>query len=166
MKLKTEDNREITIPDDVVNPYLPKRTGYERASNGGDYQWVLSAGDCVFDTDTVSSDDTHYRTANYYTDERLARDNARADTLMRRLRRYAAEHGGIPSKEDWKAGCAEKWGIGFANNKGYLFPDAWATVRIPGAIYFTTKEACEDAIKEFYDDLIWYLTEYEGQVRA
>ena len=105
-----------------------------------------------------------YSAANYYTDKRLARDNARADTLMRRLRRYAAEHGGIPSQADWLA-SGRKWAVKYDHGGAKLLADDWERFHLAGAIYFSSKEACEAAIDEFRDDLLWYFTEYEPQVR-
>lgn len=80
----TEDTKDIATK--------PKKTGYERAERGGKYflEWH-----CREKTDSdVDEYGTYgnmaFKNALYYTDEKLANDNIRADRLLRRLRRFSA----------------------------------------------------------------------------
>lgn len=145
-----------------------KRTGYElgddkvffRSLNDGSAQ--RCSDPCA---KTICLDN-----ATAYSDYKLAEANARADLLMRRLRRYAAQHGGMPSVEDWKNVDLEKRHIVYrlntldVNAAYTLDVNAAYTFHIPGCIYFLSFKACEDAIKEFKDELTWYFTEYEAML--
>ena len=103
--------------------------------------------------------------ATAYSDGELAAANARADLLMRRLRRYAAQHGGMPSVEDWE-GCifnaAKKYYIYFT--AGEVLMGGVFLSRVAGCIYFLDHQACLNAIEEFKDELIWDFTEYEAML--
>ena len=75
--------------------------------------------------------------------------------LMRKLRRFAAEHGGCvaPKNAGWKILCIRK------NNS--LSTHIFSQVSSHGIILFSTKESAEKAIEVFRDDLLWYFTEYD-----
>lgn len=134
-----------------------RKTGYERAAKGRIYWFNNLNGKTGYSNDTTSQDEARYNTANYYTDEQLAKDNARADELMRRLRRFSAEH--REKKIDWKDG-ERKWLIVHdrANVIKYIGANC---LRELGSIHFQTEEAAQLAIDTFHDDLVWYFTEYE-----
>lgn len=157
-----------------------KKTGYERVvvSCAGnpiffEHYYTTSPEDWTLEyTDHgCDRDNQIYRGANYYSDEDIARANARADRLMRQLRRFAAENGGIPSVEDWddeykckyfiryhypKQGVVARFGLVVSSK-------LWS--RDLGIVYFNSEEACGKAIKTFYYELIWYFTEYEAMLR-
>lgn len=147
----TEDTKDIATK--------PKKTGYERAERNGKYflEWACceEADSDEDEYDTYS--DTAFETANYYTDEKLAKDNIRADRLLRRLRRFSAVN--RKNKIDWENSNQTKFSIVF-DGEGF-----WAavgfTIRDFGGIYFDTKELAEKAIEKFRDDLMWYFTEYK-----
>ena len=70
-----------------------KKTGYERVVVDDEYYYVDSKGDVRWQPDDgVYFDGGCYDTANYYSSETVAQNNARADQLMRQLRRFAVEH--------------------------------------------------------------------------
>lgn len=166
MEVTLENGRKITIPDALVAPFLPKRTGYERVEHGGAYLYATMLGNVTVDTEVGHCVDTErFDAANYYTDKQLALDNSRADTLMRRLRRYAAEHGGIPSVNERADVEVPKYSIFYRHDIRALCVSNWRFMEDAGWASFISQAACEAAIAEFHDDLIWYFTAYEGQVR-
>ena len=138
-----------------------KKTGYERAEEGNDYfceniyyGMVNKSGDGRY-----QCDDVIFKNAGYYTDKKLAKDNIRADRLLRRLRRFSAVN--REDKIDWENTDQTKFGIvfgyngeGFSVSKRYIF-------RNFGGIWFDTEELARKAIEEFRDDLMWYFTEYK-----
>ncbi len=142
-----------------------KKTGYERSLA---HYYVNSFGSVV---QSCAIDNLDYDAANHYSDEDLALANARADRLMRQLRRFAAENGGIPSVEDWDNHDKDKFFIGldypYSSNKlhAYVVCNAAYVSRHFGNIYFNDKEACNKAVEKFHDELIWYFTEYEAMLR-
>ena len=96
-KLIIEDKEiEVEISEEEYKKLQPseeKKTGYERVAKSNDYYYV-SYNDKVDTTieDCYDVDNECYESANYYSSETVAENNARADKLMRQLRRFAVEH--------------------------------------------------------------------------
>ena len=129
-------------------------TGYEQAD---EYHYIGISGD--IHTSTFQDSCGLYDNANYYSDINVARNCARADILMRKLRRFAAEHDGCIAPSGPSA-----WYI------SYYYPDEAFRVKCceydgeeftPGMILFSTEQAAQDAIDEFSDELYWYFNFYE-----
>lgn len=142
-----------------------EHTGYERVSkkenntlyyacsNGG-VEWVQN---CY---DDLATD--YYNTANYYSSLSVAENNARADQLMRQLRRFAVER--RESEIDWNNIHIDKHYIYYNYDYHTLnVCDMWSS-KVVGAIYFDSKKTAEAAIDEFHDELIWYFTEYKDSL--
>lgn len=146
-------------------PKPQKLTGYERTNQGKNY-WIDSFdGEVICDSDYHTSDaNAAYTTANYYTSKELAENNARADQLMRQLRRFAVEH--REHEIDWNSDAAVcKWYIDFDyyESKMVEVEFEWH-YRQFGGIYFDSQEAALAAINAFHDELIWYFTEYKDSL--
>ena len=107
-------------------------------------------------------DDEMYYVGNYYSSKRLAEDNARADRLMRKLRRFAVRH-----RE-----CELNWG--YDQDVFYIYYDyntnklSWCdtdcSMKDFGLIYFDSVQTAEAAIADLRDELIWYFTEYKDSI--
>ena len=139
------------------------KTGYERVNIADDYYYEASSGGISRYSDSHSIfDNKAYETANYYSSEEVANNNARADQLMRQLRRFAVEHRehGI----DWKDSYQTKWSIGFEYIYNTLYACNKLCSREFGATYFDSQEAAQAAIDAFYDELIWYFTKYKDSL--
>ena len=148
-----------------------KKTGYERVEERFSYSYEVSDGRVYMDSDSRTTfDDMRFQTANYYNTASLGEANARADRLMRQLRRFAAENGGIPSVKDWESCEETKYSIAYChadciNVVSRLYVDHWIRTRQQGVAYFNSEDACNKAIEKFHDELIWYFTEYEAMLR-
>ena len=81
---------------------------------------------------------------------------------MRQLRRFAVEHREL--EIDWKDLDQSKWSIGFEYNHNTLYTYNRLCSRIFGFTYFDSKEIAQTAIDTFYDELIWYFTEYKDSL--
>lgn len=140
-----------------------KKTGYERVPKNGKYFYEFGKGDVESDVeDCYDIDDEYYESANYYSDKTVAENNARADKLMRQLRRFSVEHRGR--------------GVDFNSTKTakhYIFYDCIHDelditftffARVFGMVYFDSEETAQAAIDEFRDELIWYFTEYKDSL--
>ena len=140
-----------------------KKTGYERVDEDDTYYHESYRGDVDHARDERCPwDDEPYKTANYYSSETVAQNNARADQLMRQLRRFAVEH---RDKElDWNDNTQAKYGIGYEH--GYRRLEVYHNYSSHnfGQIYFDTQEAVKHAIDTFHDELIWYFTEYKDSL--
>lgn len=158
------------FPIEINDPELEKllkpkkKTGYERVVKGGIYFYTFgdaSVDSIEDDRDASSNDD--YDAADYYSDRTVAENNARADKLMRQLRRFAVEHreNGIY----WvKEACNSKWRIVYDYSDNAIKSSKGWDVRNAFAIYFDTEEAVKLAIEIFHDELIWYFIEYKDSL--
>lgn len=148
----------------LAEPSKPQKlTGYERTNQGKNY-WIDSFdGEVICDSDYHTSDaNAAYTTANYYTSEEVANNNARADKLMRQLRRFAVEH--REREIDWKDTDQSKWSIGFDHNRNALYTYDKLCSSVFGVTYFDSQEAANSAATAFHDELIWYFTEYKDSL--
>lgn len=161
------EGKEFEI--EIVDQELPKlivlsknKTGYERVDAGEDYYYSAEDGTADCDTDHRNSyDDDTYAFANYYSDKTVASNNARADKLMRQLRRFAVEH--REQKLSWTP-CNFKYLIMYKPTSGELTCVAQDVCKVFGVIYFDTQETANLAIDTFHDELIWYFTEYKDSL--
>lgn len=158
------------FPIEIQDPELQKlltpqkKTGYERVDAGQKY-WVQNTrGDVCWGTESIffTGNNEFYDSANYYSDETIAKNNARADKLMRQLRRFAVEH--RKSEIDWHNESQCKYYIYNETNTTNLDIDYCHITRYFGGIYFDTAEAAQLAIDTFRDELIWYFTEYKDSL--
>ena len=154
------------FPIEIQDPELQKmlapnkKTGYERVECNGDFYYDVGNGTVsnIFD-DHRKGVASYYDVANYYSDPTVAENNARADKLMRQLRRFAVEH--RENELDWSNTCQPKYYIHYDTSLviGYIF-----YIRDFGCIYFDTRETAQAAIETFNDELIWYFTEYKDSL--
>lgn len=140
-------------------------TGYERKTERSKYWSIGSTGGVYTNYEyDDSTDNTLYDNANYHSDEILAKNNERADKLMRQLRRFAVEHN--EEEIDWHNIYQNKYYIMYRRGtyeNGYEYEfiiDFIEVGRDFGQIYFTSRAIAREAINTFRDELIWYFTEY------
>lgn len=139
------------------------KTGYERVPFGEIYWRDTNLGYVKYENDECADEDEDmYKVANYYSSEIVAKNNVRADTLIRQLRRFAVEHReyGI----DWHSEDIPKWSIFYDySNKELHGWDSYSCKEF-ASIYFDSEEAVELAIEVFRNELIWYFTEYKDSL--
>ena len=154
---------EIEISEEEYKKLYPSKTGYERVAESDIYFYANTKGDVeTACEDCYDIDDEYYESANYYSDKTVAENNARADKLMRQLRRFAVQH--------------REPGINFNNAntvKFYIICDYendelratyTSYAKVFGAIYFDSREVASAAIDKFHDELIWYFNEYKDSL--
>lgn len=162
------EGKEFDI--DIFDPKLqelvsPKKTGYERVGGNESYFYVQS--DSTVDSYTDNSFDgigkEDYDVSNYYSDKTVAKNNARADKLMRQLRRFAVEH--RENEINWRNAGQYKYYIHYDYNTGSLQTNSYvATCQTLFTIYFDSKSCAQNAINAYRDELIWYFTEYKDSL--
>lgn len=164
--LKFADGREFAV--DVSEEELKqikkpaKKTGYEWVKDGEVHYIVQSDNHLMNSRLNACYEEAAYQlAANYYSDKTVAENNARADTLMRKLRRFAVEH--RETEIDWE-GWAGKFYIEYNYDGNSLETDCDYSYRSFGKIYFDSIETANDAISEFKDELLWYFTEYKDSL--
>lgn len=138
------------------------RTGYERVDEDDSYfvDDTINDGHEVIGGGGTLVNDLYYNNGNYYNDETIVENNARADKLFRCLRQWQAQNDEVISKEDWNNESKKKWFIIYSYSSEEMYAEYYYIMRLPNTIYFATKEKAEEAIEVFKDELIWYFTEY------
>lgn len=172
MKAKlTLDGKEfdIEIYDPAMIEMLTSQaelgnTGYERVKDGEHYYSDDGVGNIEELYESHDSVDKEcYDSGNYYSDSKLANDNARADALIRKLRRFAAEE----NEEciNWEVE-GYKCVICYDHSYGNLTYHTYESLHSFGAIVFDSIKGVKKAMEIFRDDLIWYFTEYKDSLRG
>ena len=154
---------EIEISEEEYKKLQPSEIGYERVAKDSDYFYVNIRGDVGTGIDNYCcADDKYYESANYYSSEIVAENNARADKLLRQLRRFAVEHR-EPGINFNNANTAKFYIIcDYENDELRATYTSYA--KVFGAIYFDSREVANAAIDKFHDELIWYFNEYKDSL--
>jgi hypothetical protein len=140
------------------------KNGYERAKTEEKYYYVSDYADGVCSATEMHDgySDFLYQNGNYYTDKKLAEDNARADRLMRQLRRFSAEYQLKPI--NWLDNEQVKFHISYNYKLGLCIDSNKTPQKSFGVIYFDSYETAKLAKEKFCKELIWYFTEYETTI--
>ena len=140
-----------------------KKTGYERVPEGDYFYYESCRGNAESSIDEYCYiDDEYYASAYYYSSKTVAENNARADKLMRQLRRFSVEHRG--HEVDFNSTETEKHYIYYDCVRDELRTTYTFYAGVFGVIYFDSEETANAAIDEFRDELIWYFTEYKDSL--
>ena len=153
-ELKTQIEIDETVLESIEdkNEEKHKFNGYERCKTSNKYSYVDEKGEVIIESDiNYEEDDLRFATANYYSSEEVARNNARADKLMRQLRRFAVEN--RKDKIDWNDKRKHKYNICYSYPTQEIFVDFKSNCR-NFEIYFDSCGVAERAIEEFKDELI------------
>ena len=154
---------EVEISEEEYKKLQPseeKKTGYERVSESDIYFYANSRGYVETCTeDYYSVDNEYYESANYYSDKPVAENNARADKLMRQLRRFSVEH--RECGVNFNDTNTEKYYVCYDYASDELEVSSVVFSKNFGAIYFDSIKVVNAAIDKFHDELIWYFTEYK-----
>ena len=166
-KLIIEDKEiEVEISEEEYKKLQPseeKKTGYERVPKNGKYFYEFGKGDVESDIeDYYDIDNEYYESANYYSDKTVAENNARADKLMRQLRRFSVEHRGCGV--DFNDTNTKQYCIYYDYGNNTLGTAFTLCAKTFGVICFDSDETTLAAIDTFRDELIWYFTEYKDSL--
>ena len=154
---------EIEISEEEYKKLRPSETGYERVVKDSNYFYVNIGSNVGTGIDNYCfADDKYYKSANYYSSDVVAGNNARADKLMRQLRRFSVEH--RKYKTNFNGINANRFYIIYQCEINEIKPYHTSYAIYFGAIYFDSEETAQAAIDEFHDELIWYFTEYKDSL--
>ena len=162
------ENKEIEVEISEeeykkLQPSEEKKTGYERVPESDIYFYANTKGDVeTACEDCYDVDDEYYESANYYSDKTVAENNARADKLMRQLRRFSVEHRerGVNLNDT----STKKYCIYYDYGNNTLGTAFTLCAKTFGTIRFDSEETAQAAIDEFRDELSWYFTEYKDSL--
>lgn len=154
---------EVEISEEEYKKLQPRKTGYERVKDKDTCYIVSRIGRVESNWEQHSSfDNMYYGVANYYSDKTVAENNARADKLMRQLRRFAVEH--RETEIDWNNTDQCKYVIQYDRMVRRLDAGSWRFIQPLSVPYFDSIETAQLAIDTFHDELIWYFTEYKDSL--
>ena len=154
---------EIEISEEEYKKLHPSETGYERAPENSGFYYESGRGNVESSVDEYCwVDNEYYESANYYSSDIVAENNARADKLVRQLRRFAVQHRepGI----NFNNANTEKFYIICDYENDELRATYTSYAKVFGAIYFDSREVANAAIDKFHDELIWYFNEYKDSL--
>ena len=163
--LRLEDGREIKVEiseNDVENlTKSDKKTGWERVEANCEY-FLYADGQIETDVENYRSYDKRlYELGNYFSNEQIANDQARAISLWLRIKRWAAEH---CEPVDWE-GCSGKYSLHWdCMERRVCVSGVLFVYRTAFAVYFDTSDHAKQCIDEFRDELLWYFTECKDRV--
>lgn len=151
---------EKTVEELSENFKFNKKTGYEKET---ERYYTISTSGRIEESTNIDSiiDKIRYEEANFYSSKEVALNNARADKLMRQLRRFAVEH--RKSNIDWNNKKTYKYYIYFNHSLKQIEIEHICYSHDIG-IYFDTQEHAQLALDTFYNELIWYFTEYKDSL--
>ena len=157
---------EIEISEEEYKKLQPseeKKTGYERMPESDIYYYANTKGDVDTTVENCYDVDNEcYESANYYSSETVAENNARADKLMRQLRRFSVEH--RECGVNFNDTNTEKHYICYDCTHNELETVFTLYAKTFGTILFDSEETAQAAIDEFHDELMWYFTEYKDSL--
>ena len=162
------ENKEIEVEISEeeykkLQPSEEKKTGYERVPEYDDYFHESGKGDVEFEIeDCYDIDNEYYESANYYSSNTIAENNARADKLMRQLRRFSVEH--RECEVDFNSTETAKHYIYYDCIHDELKTVFTFYAKTFGTILFGSEETTQAAIDKFRNELIWYFTEYRDSL--
>ena len=146
-----------------IQPSEEKKTGYERVTEDNVFYYVSDRGDIEIGDDSFGFiDEEYYDVVNYYSSETVAENNARADKLMRQLRKFSVEH--RERGVNFNDTNIEKYYICYDYASDELEVSSVVFSKNFGAIYFDSIKVARAAIDEFHDELVWYFTEYKDSL--
>ena len=150
------ENGEITI----IEPKT-RETGWERLEDRSEKYFYNSGCGETYDTENniTGFDAEVYKKANYFSDEKLAQNISRMQTLQRQMFRWQAEN-----DDTFDESMIRKYYISFDENLK-IIGIRYSTFSSHGFLpYFTSKEKAEECIKEFYNELMWLFTEFQWRM--
>lgn len=153
-----ESGEKISVDYDEEDfPADKKRlTGMEMVKKNNTYYFISGEGRAYESCDLKSgTDKKRYEAANYYSDKKLCEADARADTLMRKIRKYAREHNNFKTMNDVSVRVFYDfhYGLGISNCKDENYVTAFHD------FVFDESTALE-VIDKYKKDLLWYFEEY------
>ena len=158
--IKDDKRVEVEIPDEQFEKlFAEKKTGYEKVEKGKTYWYItnLCVEDELHEAD-ASGDRIRYDAANYFSDNTVAENMARAQRLWNKIHRRAVEL----CEPVYQRKDGSLYTICFDPQDNKIFADDWITRRF-GEIYFDTEEHGKQVINEFHDELFWYFTQFKDR---
>lgn len=146
---------------EVLKKAEKKKTGWERSEQSQTYYVNYADGYGLATESFDSIDANRYEKANYFSNETLAKNIIKAQTLQRKLWRRNAE---LCEKMNLRDSETQKYCITYDVDNNVLYVSSAWSLNDFGQVYFDTKEHAEQVIEEFKDELLWYFTKFQSRM--
>lgn len=162
--LKFADGREIEveISEEELKKIEVKKSPYDIITSENCTIYTVNDKNIVYKWQALGyqANDKYLKdvfdAVNSYNDKDFAEKCARADLLMRKLRKFAIESN---LEHERKNNCSYQ--IVYDKNTKIMASYTRCISLVDfNVILFNTSDDCKEAIETFYDELIWYFTEY------
>lgn len=159
--LKLADGREIKveISEEELKKLQVKKNPYDQVKKNERIYFINSCGVIEWtpeDCEELGIAAGLKGNINYYNDKTAAENDARADLLMRKLRKFAIESNLEHEKQN-----NNSYQIVYDKNTKIMASYTRCISLVDfNVILFNTSDDCKEAIETFHDELIWYFTEY------
>lgn len=145
------DKELIDLIKNHVNSSLNKHDNddndFERKADRNCYYYIGQDGKVHEDIEmSTTFDNDLYKIGNYCANKELLKKRAAEETLLRKMWRFSLTHDG--DKIDWNNKDTQKWYLSYSFDEGIAISYAYL-LRQMGVIYFNSREAAEEAKKEF-----------------
>lgn len=141
-----------------------KNAGWEKPNGRHVYWYIDHRGkvqESIWDNDPI--DHERYAHGNYFTSKELAENIARYQSLDLKIRRRISE---ICEPVDWKKHSTSKYSISFehaCDSERFIVLSCF-THHYGACWYCDTHEHAQQIIREFYEELVWYFTEFKDRM--
>ena len=142
-------------------PEEKKKTGYEKIEEDEQYWYVDSVGNVSPDSTgwNLNWENSRYKNANYFSNEEVANNMARAQKLWNQIHRRAVEL----CEPIQTTQTIQYYVISYDVTLNKVVVGEWTTFRGFGAVYFDTEAHCKQVIDEFCEELMWYFTKFKDR---
>lgn len=138
-ELTNEQMKALGIAPDTKNPCA-------RVERGGTYYYIDSLSNItVMRDDSQAFDQCYVDTANYFNEREFAQKVNLQQLLYRKLLKYAYDTGTIDD-QPWD-GKAVHYTINYSDEVGFSVGE-WVMTWRPGTVYFKTRQAARNAIRD------------------
>lgn len=142
-------------------PEEKKKTGYEKVEEDEQYWYVDSVVNVSPDSVgwNLNWENSRYKNANYFSNEEVANNMARAQKLWNQIHRRAVEL----CEPIQTTQTIQYYVISYDVTLNKVVVGGWTTFRGFGAVYFDTEAHCKQVIDEFCEELMWYFTKFKDR---
>lgn len=143
------DGKEVKLTEEQIKAlgFDAEKNPFERCNYKEKYFHVEGNGNVTYFLDLKDETDKKlYLSANYCTDKELMTKRAKQEVLNRLLWRFSMGNGWDDSL--WEHALVPKYRVNYDSVNRKYFVDFYHTFRVPGAVYYVSKEIAQRAIDE------------------
>ena len=155
---------ELTEKQIKALGFEARKNPFERVANGNVYYRVTEYGNIdEFIERSDLTDSNLYSNVNYFNDDSVAQQVALHQLLYRKLLKYAYDTGTIDD-QPW-SGVASHYAVDYCLDKIGFSTGEWVMTWRPGTVYFKTKQAAKNAIRDVMEPFIKEHPEFLKEAR-